>query len=699
MININSTKDIGKKLIPSSLSALMLLFTGSAFADTDDPYHRYCKGAGFEGKKIPCKQIKIQNNTTGPIYPVLKNGAKPVDEWLQAEMKVPKNQTSTMTYPKNMTYRVYINWPNGVAPGKSVTIDVPLYSELVNSPNATSPDNYANWWNGGRIAIYDKKGVLEKEHELDLKGGTTAQHQKWGKVTPVTPGPQCANDSNSVCTANSMQVFSNPADLKDESPSQLVEFTFGGSVENDDSNSNVARKMYYQDIGYNISYVDHLYLPIALAPLGNKYIGYNGSVMKNDIFKGVLKNFHEGKEKWPIFVVEEEDVLKLPGGHNLIMKSKNENQLTGGKEAYHNIIKLWKSCLPEHFGKLDDEVKGDYKCPAERKAQLEKVWKFFELNRQQYESNQYVNGRVVERNGSCDDKKYFDDMDKQGWNVQELLLARIYGWVPFIERCPSGDKTNALCKTTDKADDKAINKGKEKYVEIIDDKPVTKYRDVDYLIERPTICTKMYHDVHKIYRDLQYSFKDGQKPKFNPYVEVIHDKNQLNMDAYAFSIDDAVGFMLELGHGLNVTVGGKGGLENEQRFDPRRAIEGTMGSSGGWVKYGACDKPFGESCDEKDMIYFPAKANNFKLANLPKFPIKVELIDANNQRYEIMLPADFHAKAKYDEQTPSGPKRGGFECKDPNDGKWCQSVYAIITKDEEGNDEYKLQGTSPVTKN
>ncbi len=52
--------------------------------------------------------------------------------------------------------------------------------------------------------------------------------------------------------------------------------------------------------------------------------------------------------------------------------------------------------------------------------------------------------------------------------------------------------------------------------------------------------------------------------RFNPYVELIHD--DLNMNAYAFSVDDAVGFMSELGDGLVFTVGGPKGLENEQQF-------------------------------------------------------------------------------------------------------------------------------------
>ena len=49
---------------------------------------------------------------------------------------------------------------------------------------------------------------------------------------------------------------------------------------------------------------------------------------------------------------------------------------------------------------------------------------------------------------------------------------------------------------------------------------------------------------------------------FNRYVELIHDPKYLRVGEYAFSIDDAAGNMLEVGDGVNITVGGAHGLGN-----------------------------------------------------------------------------------------------------------------------------------------
>src|SRR5690606_13601550 len=68
--------------------------------------------------------------------------------------------------------------------------------------------------------------------------------------------------------------------------------------------------------------------------------------------------------------------------------------------------------------------------------------------------------------------------------------------------------------------------------------------------------------------DLQYNqpnVNNNLDLVFNPYVQLIH--SDLQMDAYAFSVDDAVGFMSELGDGLIFTVGGPRGLENEKQFN------------------------------------------------------------------------------------------------------------------------------------
>ncbi len=58
-------------------------------------------------------------------------------------------------YGRGHNYQFYINPTTGIAPGQSVFITVPLYTQLVVSPNPTVPDQYIDWWNGGTIQVFN----------------------------------------------------------------------------------------------------------------------------------------------------------------------------------------------------------------------------------------------------------------------------------------------------------------------------------------------------------------------------------------------------------------------------------------------------------------------------------------------------------------------------------------------------------------
>src|SRR5690606_16758563 len=106
----------------------------------------------------------------------------------------------------------------------------------------------------------------------------------------------------------------------------------------------------------------------------------------------------------------------------------------------------------------------------------------------------------------------------------------IYGWVPFNEGCGADD--NALATTQI---------------------PGWNHAKIQ----------SMY--IHELqYNHQQAIVQTNPKLLFNPYVQLIHD--DLKMNAYGFSVDDAVGFMSELGDGLVFAVGGSEGLENQQQF-------------------------------------------------------------------------------------------------------------------------------------
>lgn len=117
------------------------------------------------------------------------------------------------------------------------------------------------------------------------------------------------------------------------------------------------------------------------------------------------------------------------------------------------------------------------------------------------------------------------------------LMQHIYGWVPFL----CGANPNELADTPGIVDYETIQKS---YIKILQPSP-----PVPVVVGGNTV-----------------------QLAFNPYVGLIHSPSQLNMNIYAFSIDDGVGNMNEIGDGVIVTVGGSQGLPNGNQFDPKAQI-------------------------------------------------------------------------------------------------------------------------------
>src|SRR5436305_776708 len=89
---------------------------------------------------VPVMSIKIFNDDPNNhyIFPVLTTGKGDVDIWLQAIFRVPKARETIDTYGRSRNYRIYINDLAGIAPGKSVTLTVPLYTKLAGAIPARS---------------------------------------------------------------------------------------------------------------------------------------------------------------------------------------------------------------------------------------------------------------------------------------------------------------------------------------------------------------------------------------------------------------------------------------------------------------------------------------------------------------------------------------------------------------------------------
>lgn len=539
-------------------------FAGFAASDTVDCYSDPNKQKPYP---VTAKTITIQNNTDGVIYPVIQSGSRPVDEWLQGCFR------STDNFPQPKNIRAYINFEKGLSKGQSVTVSLPVYSQ-------TDSDGYVTWWNGGRIYFGDTKG--------SEGSGLQLMYTK-DSANKVTVSGDKAQINCSDCT--SLEVFSSTEGIDESLPGQLAEFTFGDSPA-----ANVPRKLFPENVNYNVSYVDHVYLPVAIGPKGNPYIGYTGTTENFKSFREKLGTFFADPQSgkgWPAYnlagLTDEQlsqNKIKIPGGYNIFalrtdtqsptivplprvvrsdgfpptitlpkcLKSpesctEEEKQGIGG--ALQNIQNLWKACAGDEsfFGKKDAsavincsfktrEDRNPLVGPTLNQQTFKQVYQFFLKNYNKYKS------------GACGNNNLKANLPPL------VMLQHIYGFVPFNEGCNNAGY-NALVDTSTKDE---------------------------------------YEEAHRNYIELQYSTPtDKTTPHFNPYVNLIHDR--LKTNAYAFSIDDAVGFMAEYGSGLIFTLGDAAGLENKDPFSFKTGFTVATPDLGkpSLIQYRACVIPEGQS--------------------------------------------------------------------------------------------------------
>jgi hypothetical protein len=143
--------------------------------------------------------IKIYNNAANyNIFPVVVTPTNGPDEWLQGGFQVPTANTSTRTYGHDYTYRFYIKPAVGVAYGESVTLSLPLCTQLVGNPgDGSTKDEWIDWWNGGRILIFANPATNSKQPPAALSAKLAADQQN-GAITLYTPGPACTAGCNDL---------------------------------------------------------------------------------------------------------------------------------------------------------------------------------------------------------------------------------------------------------------------------------------------------------------------------------------------------------------------------------------------------------------------------------------------------------------------------------------------------------------------
>lgn len=505
-------------------------------------------GVNCTNGQTPNMTVEIFNNsTTDNIYPVLFAGAaSDTDTWIQACFQLTDDQLESHPYPRASQYRMYINCcgsgENGIPPGGSVTITLPLYSPLVASIKPEQSGQLIDWWQGGGINFY-RAPATDMKPPAVLKQHWNADDGING-VTPTSNPPTCSS-----CM---LHFFKAPNSIPNSDPQQLTEHSLGAQPINPNHGmpGQPARLWVPDNVDYDVSYVNYVYMPIVMEPFGNPLIGYIGS-------PSTLSGFDTASGKWYASSLGTDwPLYQGAGGSTVPNKIPSALEIFLNTAAYDNtsvfspapvnsqpfiaMTKEWEACV--------NQDGSDAICPL-----IRSVTGLLNAN--------YAN---YERVGTMDPVTWKDVWGCKGQPVpktERLILAHLYGWTPVLENCKN-TAANQLYNTPGYNDPK---------------------------------LPQNYEAVKANFDELQYwvNVLKGDYGKFDPYVALIHGPDYLNAPyTYAYSVDDAVGNMQTDGTGMVIAVGGPENLPNPDHATPNVNFPFGYSSSydGGiyFAKYGRC---------------------------------------------------------------------------------------------------------------
>ena len=644
-------------LFAAGLGGLMLASqAGGAQAAIDPPK---CPG------DARCfKEIRIVNNTNGPIYPVVQ-GSKQLnpalgncpqgDTWLQRAL----NDTSKC-YPVKNTYYIYINPTKGIPSKGTASIRLPWWS--MPADNSANADKYIDWWRGGRIYLFDDKTALNDSYKVNsgLKGAPV-------KFTADSPVARCTGSlAGNACDPDDLKVYKVKDTLigsaiETKSPFQLNEWTFA-----DVTDPKLGGELLSLNLNYNVSNVDQIYLPVAMAPIKTgTQVGYMGSIMAVGEFRNKLEAFAGVNDQqtqatnWPIYnnPIDEKTGekrypragIRVPSTLTVFNYYMNPSYIDGDLDN-PEIIPLPKpfdrSKLPTHIVGIEKNWLNCTSNPAVNcplSAWYKPIKQAFDRSYKTY----------IAKCQPVPD--YMKPVNSDANNPQpslEAYLRFVHGWVPFRVD-PVGDIgscTPAKVPDLPKAEQPPAQLG---------------HAPVNYM---------------KIQYDFDPPMNMQGAQRFNVYTHLVH--NVLKAAAYAFSIDDHESFQNHPGTGLVFAVGGGAGLPLQKPVPPAvpQFYEWyTAGVSIGpgspqvsWNSYGICS----ETANRE----FPNKINPGTIGLNPKttpVPCTITLMDSKQRKYQIrikqMNAAGNMPYQIWPEFTPTGPKPY-----DPNvvacplNDEWCK---------------------------
>jgi hypothetical protein len=513
-----------------------------------------------------CKKVRIYNNNptsdpTAILYVVFVRGSggptKP-DDWLVA---LSQTTNANDKYLTSKDYRYYVNCctggiaTDGIKPGHFAEITIPFYTQLVDPANGQTTDGYADWFNGNRVYFYD----VYDEVSTNFNNDNPAK-----KVTPPASATVPCVTMDGVGACDKVTIFGSTTGLPDDNHAQLMEYTFTAAITN--AQRILPFPLQTTPVGYNISYVDQVYLPVAMQPLNNA-IPFIGTISTSIAdFRNAMNQFLVDYPQWPVYRIplsatganyDYQSRPRIPGP-NVIF-----NQLINSKDSANRLL-YFPGSSQANFA-FPDPIKPNDPCLTTQTCPTVSAMRDIlypvcggtprsVTGLPAYCQPDPNLGKDILGNSGVSSYKYVIDFFMKNYNdylancpdenpprpktpEPNRFLAQMYGWVPFDTTCSGA---NGLLQVTAGNNDDIFH-----------------FNQGVYIGHSPPLLPGSI--------GLQYP-PDANNPKgnvydFNPYTRLIHSQTYLNMrSAYAFSVDDAFGFLqfpadgLDLIYGTNTTT-------------------------------------------------------------------------------------------------------------------------------------------------
>jgi hypothetical protein len=521
---------------------------------------------------------------------------------------------------------------NGIPPGGSATIILPLYSPLVSSINPKMANQLIDWWQGGGINFYYAPVESGEQPE--------ALQQHWkGDLDRNEANP---TSNSPTCTGCRVHIFNAPASIPNTDPQQLIEYTLGAQPMNPDNGNpgQPARIWTPNNVDYDVSYVNFVYMPAVMEPYGNPLIGYIGSPDTIADFSSAIEKWSASPlgTNWPLYKDPQGKALpaKIPSSLEIFLNSAAFNNTNVflpapvSSQPIAGMIKQWDDCVNQNSSAPI--------CPL-----IKSVSALLDANYINYK-NVYMNDRP---NWTNDWLCMGPPVEK----TEQLVLAHLYGWGPFLGNCKN-TAANQLYDTPG-------------------------YNDPTQPVNYGTVKAQ--------FDQLQYwvDVLKGDYGVFDPYVSLIHGPDYLNAPyTYAYSVDDAVGNMQTDGTGLIIAVGGPQHLPNPDHATPNVNFPFGYSSSydGGinFTEYGRCLT----TPDTPTVSYFTSFAVPEGIANTPGSVVNCPLSMKDNKGrvylFELKdLPPSFPTNPNPTPNERTTANSSFINC-NGNTGQvlnWCLDIY------------------------